>query len=140
MRNNKDDFEISREETIKKFLQGGGELEVKTIKNHLDDSYLDDFTPLEVKVFNNNFDRAFKSFRQMVQKERILTLYKQKQSYEKPSVKRRRKRNEMRQKRMELEAKRQKILSGEFEKELQKKQKAKEVKRQLRAERNSNQE
>jgi len=59
---------------------------------------------LEVKVFNN-FDRAIKAFRAMVQKERILSIYKEKQSYEKPSVKRRRKRNEMKRKIMELESK-----------------------------------
>ena len=58
--------------------------------------------PLEVKVFNNNFDKALKAFRALVQKERILSTYKEKQTYEKPSVKRRRKRNEMRRKRQEM--------------------------------------
>lgn len=46
--------------------------------------------PLEVRV-NNNFDKAFRAFRALVQKERILSLYKEKQTYEKPSDKRRRK-------------------------------------------------
>jgi ribosomal protein S21 len=59
---------------------------------------------LEVKVYNN-FDKAIKAFRALVQKERILSIYKEKQSYEKPSVKRRRKRNEMKRKIMELEGK-----------------------------------
>ena len=58
--------------------------------------------PLEVKVYNNNFDKALRAFRALVQKERILSTYKEKQSYEKPSDKRRRKRNEMRRKRQEL--------------------------------------
>ena len=58
--------------------------------------------PLEVKVYNNNFDKALRAFRALVQKERILSIYKEKQSYEKPSDKRRRKRNEMRRKRQEL--------------------------------------
>jgi small subunit ribosomal protein S21 len=60
--------------------------------------------PLEVKVYNNNFDKAMKAFRALVQKERILSTYKEKQSYEKPSQKRRRKRNEMKRKLMELDS------------------------------------
>jgi len=127
----KKDFEKNRDQIIQEFLKGGEPI-IETIKNHLDDSYLDDFTPLEVKVHGSNFDRAFKTFRAIVQKEKILSLYKQKQTYEKPSVKRRRKRNEMRQKRLELESKHRKILSGEFEKELKKKQKLKELKKQLK--------
>jgi ribosomal protein S21 len=58
--------------------------------------------PLEVKVYGNNFDRALRAFRALVQKERILSLYKEKQSFEKRSDKRRRKRNEMKRKLVEL--------------------------------------
>jgi len=58
--------------------------------------------PLEVKVYNNNFDKAFRAFRALVQKERILSVYKERQSFEKPSDRRRRKRNEMSRKRQEL--------------------------------------
>lgn len=61
--------------------------------------------PLEVKVYNNNFDKALKAFRALVQKERILSAYKDKQTYEKPSDKRRRKRNESIRKMKELEFK-----------------------------------
>lgn len=57
--------------------------------------------PLEVKVYNNNFDKALKAFRALVQKERILSAYKDKQTYEKPSDKRRRKRNEAKRKKQE---------------------------------------
>lgn len=60
--------------------------------------------PLEVKV-NGNFERAFRIFKSIVQKERILSLYKEKQTYEKPSQKKRRKRNEMARKMRELELK-----------------------------------
>lgn len=60
--------------------------------------------PLEVKVYNNNFDKALSKFRALVQKERILSFYKDKQSYEKPSDRRRRKRNEMKRKRQELQS------------------------------------
>lgn len=49
--------------------------------------------PLEVRV-HNNLDKALRAFRALVQKERILSLYKEKQTYEKPSDKKRRKRNE----------------------------------------------
>lgn len=51
--------------------------------------------PLEVKVYGNNFEKALKAFRALVQKERILSAYKEKQTYEKPSDKRRRKKNEL---------------------------------------------
>jgi ribosomal protein S21 len=61
--------------------------------------------PLEVKVYGNNADKAIKAFRTLVQKERVLSVYKDKQSYEKPSDKARRKRNESRRKRLELENK-----------------------------------
>lgn len=58
--------------------------------------------PLEVKVYNNNFDKALRAFRTLVQKERILSIYKEKQSYEKPSDKHRRKHNEMKRKQQEI--------------------------------------
>lgn len=68
--------------------------------------------PLEVKVYNN-FDKAFKAFRAQVQKERILSLFKEKQSFEKRSDKLRRKRNEMRRKLFELEMKKVRGVNGE---------------------------
>lgn len=58
---------------------------------------------LEVKV-NNDFDRALRTFRALCQKERILSVYKEKQRFEKPSDKKRRKRNEMKRKMMELDS------------------------------------
>ena len=58
--------------------------------------------PLEVKIMGgNNFDKAFRAFRAIVQKERILSVYKEKQSFEKPSDKKRRKKNESRRKAFE---------------------------------------
>jgi small subunit ribosomal protein S21 len=59
--------------------------------------------PLEVKVYGNNFDKALRAFRALVQKERILSTFKEKQSYEKPSDKRRRKRNESKRKLLEIQ-------------------------------------
>lgn len=60
--------------------------------------------PLEVKVYDN-FERALRAFRALVQKERVLSTYKEKQRYEKPSDKKRRKRNERKRKMFELEMK-----------------------------------
>jgi small subunit ribosomal protein S21 len=57
--------------------------------------------PLEVRVYGNNFEKALRAFRALVQKERVLSTYKEKRSYEKPSDKKRRKRNEARRKMME---------------------------------------
>lgn len=59
--------------------------------------------PLEVIVYNNNFDKALRAFRALVQKERILSTYKENQSYEKPSDKKRRKRNEAKRKSLEFD-------------------------------------
>jgi len=57
--------------------------------------------PLEVVVFQGNFDKAFRAFRAAVQKERVLSVYKERQSYEKPSDKKRRKANEAKRKQFE---------------------------------------
>lgn len=67
----------------------------------------DDFklSPLQVEVYDGNFEKAFKIFKAIVQKERILSIYKEKQHYEKPSDKKRRKRNESRKRLMELDTK-----------------------------------
>lgn len=60
--------------------------------------------PLEVKVYGNNFEKALKAFRALVQKERILSAFKEKQTYEKPSDKRRRKKNEAKRKFMDSDS------------------------------------
>ena len=91
------------------------------------------FSPLEVKVFNN-FDKALKAFRTLVQSEKILSIYKEKQSYEKPSVKRRRKHSESIKRVLELEMKQKKILSGEYEKEKNKKLAKKELRKKEKEE------
>jgi ribosomal protein S21 len=64
-----------------------------------------EFRPLEVKVKDGNFDRAFKAFRAIVQKEKIVSLYKERSRYEKPSDRRRRKRKESERKFFELKFK-----------------------------------
>ena len=63
-------------------------------------------TPLQVVVYGN-FERAFRTFKNLVQKERILSDFKEKQSFEKPSDKKRRKKNEAKRKRFEESFKRE---------------------------------
>jgi len=57
--------------------------------------------PLEVMV-NNQFDRALRAFRALVQKERVLSIFKEKAHFEKRSDKRRRKIGESKRNQMEL--------------------------------------
>ena len=59
--------------------------------------------PLEVKVWDGGFDQAFRKFKSLVQKERVIASYKEHQRYEKPSQKKRRQRAENQRKRMELQ-------------------------------------
>ena len=103
-------------------IQRGGD------RKFADDSYLDEFHPLEVKVYGN-FDRAFKVFKALSQKDKTLTIFKEKQAYEKPSKKLRRKRNENRKRVLEMEMKQRKILSGDYEKEKLKKLQKRELRK-----------
>jgi len=104
---------------------------------------LEPFRPLEVKVrsgnhpdeINRNFDDAVKRFKSLIQKSQILSLYKEKQSYEKPSDKKRRKRREAEERKRVNALREKQIASGEWDK----KQKRKEKKRMLRKEQQSNQ-
>jgi small subunit ribosomal protein S21 len=91
-----------------------------------------ELSPLQVKV-QDNFDRAFKAFRAIVQKERILSEFKRRGSYEKPSNKKRRKKSESLRKLHDAEIRAAKIASGEYEREIIKKNKIKEQKMALRA-------
>ena len=88
-----------RDNSFSKALKGG-DIDSRDSSTHYPSDSVQ-ATPLEVKVYRNNFDRALKAFRALVQKERILSSYKEKQTYEKPSDKRRRKRNEGKRKSME---------------------------------------
>ncbi len=83
---------------------------------------------LEVKF--NYFEEGFKRFKSMVQKEKILSLYKERSTYEKPSVKSRRKHREALERKRIAECREQQILSGEWER----RQKVKEQKRKRKME------
>jgi ribosomal protein S21 len=94
------DSNINNESNTSKALKGGDFLAVDVNDKF---AYIQPVLPqpLEVKVYGN-FDKALKAFRALVQKEKILSSYKDKQTYEKPSQRRRRKRNEAKRKKMEL--------------------------------------
>lgn len=74
------------------------------------------FRGLEVKVYDNDFEDAFRKFKSLIQKEKIISEYKEKQRYEKPSDKKRRKHRESIQKVMLAKLREQQILSGEWDK------------------------
>lgn len=102
----------------------------KVSPREVDDNY---FKPLQIIIHNNaGVDRAIKNFRSLVQAEGTLALYKEKSRYEKPSDKKRRKDAESLQRVFEEEMKQKKILSGEYEKEKEKKLLKKEQKNKLR--------
>jgi small subunit ribosomal protein S21 len=84
------------------------------------------FSCLEVRIRErDNFEECVRRFKSVVQKSQVLSLYKQKQAYEKPSDKRRRKLRESKEKARIAEIREQQMISGEWDK----KQKAKEQKR-----------
>jgi small subunit ribosomal protein S21 len=90
------DSKTRKDNSLSKALRGGDtDSRNSSIQEHSDAVQA---TPLEVKVYNNDCERAIKAFRTLVQKERVLSSYKEKQTYEKPSDRKRRKRNEARRK------------------------------------------
>jgi len=95
----KDNDNKTRRSNSNKALRGG-DTESRDSSTHSPSDAVQ-ATPLEIKVYGNNFERALKAFRALVQKERTLSLYKEKQTYEKSSDKKRRKRNEAKRKAME---------------------------------------
>lgn len=65
-----------------------------TKSKHVRPGPVEAFKAIEVKIKNNSFeafDSALKHFKRMVNQEKILSLYKEKQSFIKPSMKRRKK-------------------------------------------------
>jgi len=85
----------------KAYLKGGDTFD-NSSKNSISEIDAIEAKPIEVIVYNNSFDKALRAFRSIVQKERILSLYKEKQTYEKPSDKKRRKRAEAKRKQFEV--------------------------------------
>ena len=78
--------------------------------------------PLQVVVQNErDFEDAFRKFKSLVQKEKVITDYKERQFYEKPSLKRRRKKREAYARKLALEFKQKQMQNGEWEKKMKKK-------------------
>ena len=87
----------------------------------MNDDYLNKFKPLQVIVRSpDDFDQALKTFKTLVQRE-VISKYKERQYYEKPSVKKRRKSREAEAKRLAYEHKMKLIQSGEWGKRAKKK-------------------
>jgi len=62
------------------------------VQDSKDDAYLSTFSAIEVKIPSNaRVEDAIKRFRALVTRERIMSDLKEHQTYEKPSVKKRRK-------------------------------------------------
>lgn len=79
-------------------------------------------TPLQVKVQHGNFEDAFRRFKLEFQREKVVTVLKERSSYEKPSDKKRRKKRESVQRRLMVEARERMMKSGEWEKRQKKKE------------------
>ena len=96
-------FKKNKSFNNKTYLRGGDTFNNSSKNFHEMDEI--EAKPIEVVVYNNSFDKALRAFRSIVQKERILSLYKEKQTYEKPSDKKRRKRAESKRKHFEASIK-----------------------------------
>jgi ribosomal protein S21 len=84
------------------------------------EEYSEQFVPLQVEI-TGSFEEGLRRFKSCVQRSKILTLYKEKQSYEKPSAKRRRQKRE-RDERARLTTIREKLMaSGEWDRRQKKK-------------------
>ncbi len=84
----------------------GGDSETVVVSDNSKYAHIEpvQLKPLEVVVYNNGFDRALKAFRALVQKEKILSVYKERKSYTKPSDKKRQKRKDMKRKALETDS------------------------------------
>jgi len=58
---------------------------------------------LDIKVYDNNLEKALKSLKRQLQKEGLFKEVKQRSFYEKPSVKEKRKRREALKKRLKAQ-------------------------------------
>lgn len=94
------------------------------------EDYSDHFSPLEVTV-GSYFEDGFRKFKSAVQKSKILSDYKDRRYYEKPSERKRRKRRDAQERLRLLDLKEKMMATGEWDK----RQKAKEDQKRARIER-----
>jgi len=82
------------------------------------------FHPIEVVVDGSSredFEHAFRKFKALFQRERIVGQLKEKMSYEKPSEKKRRKRREARDRRLMTAMRERMMKTGEWDRRQKKK-------------------
>ena len=93
----------------------------------MNDNYLNKFKPLQVVVRHpGEVESAIKVFKNLVNRDGVLAECKDRRHYEKPSIKKRRKAREAREKRLAYEYKMKLIASGEWGKRQKKKEERKE--------------
>ncbi len=102
--------------------------------NFLSEQELNEFTPLQIVVRNGNFDEALRKFKMAVQKDGILNVLRERQRYEKPSVKKRREKRESIQRIMITALREKQMLSGEWDARQKKKEQKKLQKIQFKKE------
>lgn len=85
------------------------------------ENYLSRIKPLQVEV-RGDFEEAFRRFKSVFQKERIVSMYKERRFYEKPSARRRRKKRESIERKLATEKREALIRSGEWDRIQKKKQ------------------
>ena len=86
------------------------------------------FSPLQIEIKGFTYEEGLRRFRTMVQKSKILTLYKEKQTFEKPSAKRRRIKRELIEKKRLSLLRDVQMANGEWDK-IQKKKEEKRYQR-----------
>lgn len=91
--------------------------------------------PLEIHIHNNNFEDGFRKFKSLIQKEQIITNYKQRMAYEKPSEKIRRKEREAAERKFLTECREREMISGEWDKRQARKEKKRQEKMELASQR-----
>jgi len=93
---------------------------------------LEPFECLEVRVNHpDEFERAVKNWKAMVQKSGVLNDFRAHSAYEKPSDKRRRKQREMVENIRISEIREKQILSGEWDKRRKRKEKRRDERRRV---------
>ncbi len=91
--------------------------------------------PIEVVVEGSSredFEHAFRKFKALFQRERVVGQLKEKMAYEKPSEKKRRKRREARERRLMAEMRERLMKTGEWDRR-QKRKAQKRIKREEKA-------
>lgn len=84
------------------------------MEDNLEVGVTEDFSPLQVEV-GSNFEDAVRRFKSLVQKSKVLSRYKERQQYEKPSEKKRRRKREAKERNRITLLREQQLASGEFE-------------------------